>query len=289
MSSTHRLEPLANYHCRCGENPLWDERRKVVYWTDIPAGKLFRLDAATGGSECFYEGGVVGGFTLQEDGKLLLFGENRICLLDPDGGGQTVLAEDIDPDIPRFNDVIADPLGRVFAGTMGRTDRTGGLYRVDLDGSVTRLFQGTGTSNGMGFAPDRRRFYWTDSTARKIFRFAYDPDGGALSGREVFLAVSGDEGVPDGMTVDAEGNVWSARWDGWALHKYSPDGEALERIDFPVAKVSSVIFGGADLDELYVTTAGGSDDADTPDGTLYRIRVDAKGLPEFRSRVGLSD
>ena len=99
--------------------------------------------------------------------------------------------------------------------------------------------------------------------------------------------MSPEEKTPDGMTVDSAGNVWSARWDGFALHKYSPAGEPLERIDFPVAKVSSVVFGGDDLDELYVTTAGGSDEADTPDGTLYRLKAGARGPAEFRSRLAV--
>ncbi len=284
MNAEHELEPIANYHCRCGEGPLWDDREKVVYWTDIPAGRLFRYDARTGEHAPFYSGGIVGGLTLQEDGTLLLFGENRICLLEPDGR-ERVVAEGIDDDMTRFNDVIADPAGRVYAGTMGRTTQSGGLYRVDTDGRVTCLFKGTGVSNGMGFSPDRRKFYWTDSTARKVFRFDYHQETGELSGREVFLAVSPEEGTPDGMTVDADGSVWSARWDGGGLYKYSPGGQELLKIDFPVAKVSSVIFGGDGLDELYVTTAGGSDGADTADGTLYRLQVDARGLGEFRSRV----
>lgn len=285
MKKEYVLEPLANYHCQCGENPLWDDRERVVYWTDIPAGKLFRYHVDDGRHEQFYTGRAVGGFTLQEDGSLLLFSDNCIRLL-ADGREQTV-AEGIDDDMTRFNDVIADPAGRVFAGTMGRTKESGGLYRVDTDGTVTCMFKGTGISNGMGFSPDRKRFYWTCSTTRRIFRFDYDQDSGELTGREVFLALEAEEKTPDGMTVDAEGNVWSARWDGYGIFKYSPAGELIGKIEFPVAKVSSAVFGGDGLDELYVTTAGGAEGADTPDGTLYRVKVDARGLPEFRSRLGI--
>ena len=286
MKNEYVLEPLANYHCQCGENPLWDDRERVVYWTDIPAGKLFRYHVDDGRHEQFYTGRAVGGFTLQEDGSLLLFSDNYIRLLPADGREQAV-AEGIDDDMTRFNDVIADPAGRVFAGTMGRTKESGGLYRVDTDGTVTCMFKGTGISNGMGFSPDRKRFYWTCSTTRRIFRFDYDQDSGDLAGREVFLALEAEEKTPDGMTVDSEGNVWSARWDGYGIFKYSPAGEPLGKIELPVAKVSSAVFGGDGLDELYVTTAGGSEGADTPDGTLYRVKVDARGLPEFRSRLGI--
>ncbi|KPK81659.1 MAG: hypothetical protein AMJ81_10465, partial [Phycisphaerae bacterium SM23_33] len=156
----------------------------------------------------------------------------------------------------------------------------------EADGRATCLFKGTGISNGMAFTPDRKGFYWTDSSARKIFRFDYDQANGELSNRRVFLDLSAEGSTPDGMTVDAGGSIWSARWDGWAVFRYSPEGSLIEKIQFPVAKVSSVIFGGDGLDELYVTTAGGSDGADTADGTLYRLKVSAKGLPEFRSRIG---
>lgn len=257
----------------------------MLYWTDIPAGRLFRLDPAGGTSECFYDGGVVGGFTLQADGRLLLFGANEVRLLDPDGGGERVLIEGIDDDMERFNDVIADPAGRVFAGTFGRGRETGGLYRLDGDGSIRCLWKGTRVSNGMAFTPDGGGFYWTDSTARTIFRFDYDRRGGELSNRRTFLALPAEEKTPDGMTVDEGGNVWSARWDGGALFRYDADGVEIERIAFPVAKVSSVVFGGAGLDELYVTTAGGEPGAETADGTLYRLRAGARGRAEFRSRI----
>jgi len=286
MSRQYRPEPLANYHCRCGENPLWDDRAGTVLWTDIPAGKLYRYDVATGRHEQFYSGSTVGGFTLEEDGALLLFGENRIDRLDADGQ-LTLVAEDIDEGMTRFNDVIAGPAGRVYAGTMGKSKDSGGLFRVDPDGTCRCLFRGTGISNGMAFTPDRKQFYWTCSTTKRIFRFDYDGQTGELINRELFLKFLPEEKTPDGMTVDAAGDVWSARWDGWGVFHYSPAAELIEKIELPVAKVSSVVFGGPGLDELYVTTAGGSDDADTPDGTLYRVKVDAVGLPEFRSRIAI--
>ncbi|MHC4717181.1 MAG: SMP-30/gluconolactonase/LRE family protein [Planctomycetota bacterium] len=280
------IEPLANYHCACGENPLWDDRRKVVYWNDIPAGKIYCYDVRTGEHGLVYSGEVFGGFTMQADGSLLLFGANRVDRLDPDGR-TALIADDIDDGMKRFNDVIADPAGRVYAGTMGTTEQSGGLFRVDTDGRIECLFRGTAISNGMAFTPDGRQFYWTCTTTRRIFRFDYDSGSGELTDRQVFLDLSDGPGVPDGMTVDAEGNVWSARWDGYGIFRYTPAGELIEKIEFPVAKVSSVVFGGEGLDELYVTTAGGSPDADRPDGTLYRVKVYATGLPEFRSRVAI--
>jgi len=283
MQTTYKIEPIANYHCKTGENPLWDERRQVVYWTDIPNGRLFSYDCRTGKHKQIYTGEPVGGFTLQQDGALLLFRVNEIALLSADGDVQSLI-KDIDNDMARFNDVIADPAGRVFAGTIGKNNK-GGLYRIDLDGTVTNLFKGTGCSNGMGFTGDLQHLYWTCTSTRTIFRFRYDRDTGKLSGREVFVRVGEGQGFPDGLTVDTEGNVFSARWDGHGVYKYSPAGKQIGKIELPVAKVSSVIFGGAGLDELYITTAGGSDDAKTPDGTLYRVKVPARGRAEFRSNI----
>jgi D-xylonolactonase len=191
----------------------------------------------------------------------------------------------------RFNDVIADPAGRVFAGTyVERAARAArglkaGLYRVDTDRTVTRLFQGTGCSNGMGFSPDRRHFYWTDTTARTIFRFVYHEETGEIDDRRALVVVPEGEGVPDGLAVDAEGCLWSARWGGFGIYRHAPDGGFLEKIEFPVEKVSSCVFGGPNLDALYVTTAGGDDKSNTPDGTLYRVKVGVKGQREFRSKI----
>jgi len=283
--NNYQLEPLVNAHCETGENPYWDSNRQLLLWTDIPQGRLYRFDARSTQWGEFYQGPEVGGFTLQVDGSLLLFRANEICRF-PWGGEVETLVTGIDPATGRFNDVIADPAGRVFAGTMGLGDKpSGGLYRVDLDGSVTRLVTGTGCSNGMGFSPDLRQFYWTDTTARTIFIFDYDLESGDISNRREFLKLPEEFGLPDGLTIDTAGCIWLACWDGYAIRKYSPDGKPVDVIEFPVAKVSSATFGGADLKELYVTTAGGSADSATADGTLYRVRVAAQGRPEFRSRV----
>ena len=282
--SSYVIESVAHYHCEVGENPLWDDTRQIIYWTDIPRGRLYRYDARAERHEAFYHGEPVGGFTLQQDGSLLLFQENKFSCLCPDGTSR-VLVDEIDDAMDRFNDVIADPHGRVFAGTIGSNGRSGGLYRIDLDGAVTCLFKGTGCANGMGFSPDQRCFYWTCSTTRRIFRFDYEPASGSLARRHELVVVPESEGVPDGLTVDDQGYLWSARWNGSAVYRIAPTGHTVDIIPFPVPKVSSVAFGGPRLNQLYVTTAGGSDRSDTADGTLYRVTVQWRGLPEFRSRV----
>jgi sugar lactone lactonase YvrE len=279
---------LANYHCKVGENPLWHPDEQRIYWLDIDTGRIFRLDHATGEHECFYRGPVVGGFTLQADGSLLLFEADRIVRLDSNGS-RRVLREGIDPGMARFNDVIADPEGRVYAGTIGRTNESGGVYRVERDGSVECLWRGTGCANGMGFTSDSTQFYWTCSTTRSIFQFDYDRATGHMGGRRLFDHVPEPNGTPDGLTLDTDDALWTARWGDGVVVKMNSAGVELDRVSFPVMKTSSAAFGGPELDTLYVTTAGGDGEGKTAsaDGTLYRVKVAARGRVEFRSRVGL--
>jgi D-xylonolactonase len=198
------IHAIANYHCVCGENPLWNDRDGKIYWEDIPPGKLFRADPITGQHECFFTSDApIGGFTFQDDGDLLLFQDDKIARLDANGK-YTVIKSGIDPVMSRFNDVIADPEGRVLAGTMSNDPLAGGLYRVERDLTVTKLFSGTGCSNGMGFTPDLKRFYWTCSTRRKIYIFDYDRSTGSLHNERLFYSAPPGEGIPDGMTVDTQ-------------------------------------------------------------------------------------
>jgi D-xylono/L-arabinono-1,4-lactonase len=285
-----KLESVADYACKVGENPLWHPGEQRLYWADIPAGRIFRYDPASGKHEQCYSGEVVGGFTMQADGALLLFMARGAVKIWRDGKLSTIIEEIPDEINNRFNDVIADPMGRVFCGTMSTPDRAGRLYQLDTDGTLTTVLEGIGTSNGLGFTPDRKHMYYTDSPKHEIYLFDYNQESGAISNQRIFVHTAEDEGVPDGMTVDAEGYVWSARWDGSCLVRYSPDATEERRIDFPVKKVSSVIFGGRDYTDMYVTTAGG--DSKATDGALagavFRLNLGIKGVPEFPSRVGIS-
>jgi len=276
---------VANYHCEIGENPRWDERSGRLHWLDIETGRLFRADHATLEHECFYRGPVVGGFSFQDDGALLLFEADRIALLSQ--GNRRVLKEGIDADMARFNDVIADPEGRVYAGTIGKTLGSGGLYRVERDLTVTCLWKGTGCANGMGFSADLARFYWTCSTTRRIFVSDYDRESGEMRNRRVFYRAPEAEGTPDGLTLDLRNHLYSARWGGSSVLEMSEDGAVVGRIELPVTRVSSACFGGPELDTLYVTTAGGRDAPNGADGTLYRVKLATQGKIEFRSRIGL--
>jgi D-xylono/L-arabinono-1,4-lactonase len=286
------MEPelIADYHCATGEGPIWHPAEQKLYWADIPNGRLFRYDPAAGTHEQFYDGPVVGGFTIQVDGSLLLFGERGAVTIWRDGKLKTVIDEIPAERDTRFNDVIADPEGRVFCGTMPTEQRPGKLYRLDPNGDLTVVIDDTGISNGLGFAPDLAHLYHTDSTRREINRFKYERSTGEISDKTLFVRTPDDEGVPDGMTVDTEGYVWSARWDGNALYRYTPEGEIDQKFEFPARKVSSVTFAGVDYRDIYVTTAGGENKAQEGEGAgaLFRIRPGYTGRPEFLSRIGLT-
>ncbi|MGF1634896.1 MAG: SMP-30/gluconolactonase/LRE family protein [Phycisphaerae bacterium] len=279
------VEAVANMHCDTGENPYWNPQDGCIWWVDIPLGRVFCHDESTGQTKTVYEGEPVGGFTLQEDGNWLIFRVNDVAVMTPAGEVKPVI-EFQDEGAKRFNDVFADATGQVFAGTIGASRESGGLYRVGRDGSIVKLFAGTGCANGMAFTPDGRTMLWTDSTNKRIDAFAYDPATGELTERRTWYTATPDEGTPDGCAMDETGHLWSTRWGGGCIMRHGPDGKVVEKIEMPVSRVSSCYFGGPDRRMLYITTAGGKGhDTGTPDGTLYRMPVDVAGRPEFRSRV----
>ena len=282
-------ELIADYNCVVGEGPLWHPTERCVYWVDIPQGRIFRYDPALGEHSQIFEGPQVGGFTIQADGSLLLFMERGAVAWLRDGKLDYHIEQIEAERETRFNDVIADPAGRVFCGTMPAPDRAGSLYRLDTDGSITQVLSGIGISNGMGFTPDAKRMYYTDSPTHNIYIFDYDVDTGELANQRVFVNTGESDGIPDGMTVDAAGYVWSARWDGSSLVRYSPTGAQERRVWFPARKVSSITFGGDDYTDMYITTAGGQNKtAEGPGaGCLYRLNLGIAGKPECLSRIGL--
>ncbi len=288
------LELIADYECDTGENPLWHPLERCLYWVDIPRGRLFRYDPASGQHEqCFQSAMPIGGFTIQADGALLLFMAGGAVARWAAGRLDVLIQELPEERGYRFNDVIADRRGRVFCGSvwLNPGERPGGLYRLDTDGTLQRVLDGVSISNGMAFAPGGQHLYYTDSTPRHIYQFDYCEETGALASQHLWLCTPPGAGVPDGMTVDAEGFIWSARWDGSALYRYTPEGVVERRIELPARKVSSLTFGGDDLGDLYVTTAlAGGDKAQEGQGAgaLFRLRLGIHGRPEHFSRILLT-
>ena len=254
---------------------------------------MFRYYPNTNTYEQIYSGEPIGGFTIQEDGALLLFKTKGTVEIWDEGEITTVIASIREAQDTRFNDAIADPEGRVYSGIMATENTEGKLYRIDTNGSIDVVAEDLLVPNGMGFCSDYKYFYLTDSERRTIYRFDYDRATGNLTNQTAYIITPLNQGVPDGMTIDAEGYIWSARWDGNHVYRYNPDGEEVMRLKLPVPKVSCITFGSKNYDRLFISTARGnratSNSTDlhsnSAAGNLFHLQVGIKGRPELLSRI----
>ena len=283
-------ERVVDTRCRLGEGPIWHTDEERLYWVDIERGRLHRYDPVNDVHDLVLKTDTLAAVTVQRDGSLLAFMEAGRVGHVVDGALETTSTVVDDEADSRFNDVVADPAGRVFCGTMPTDARGGRLYRLDPDGSTTRLGDGFAIPNGMGFSPDREWFYLTETDEHTVHRYAYDEATGAVSDPEPFVVTPDGPGSPDGLTVDAEGSLWSGRWQGACVVCYDSAGRGAARFDLPAENVTSAAFGGPELEHLYVTTGGGDErPALGPGaGALFRVDPGVGGRPEFRSAIDLS-
>ncbi len=279
------MKCIADVQATLGEGPCWVEREQSLYWTDINQPYLFFWNEACGVTR--------------------LPVTEKICSIVPRASGgyigagyKGLLAIDVDFNITpignpeahlignRFNDGKVDRAGRFWAGTMdhNETANRGTLYRIDPDLSWTEIDTGYRVTNGPAFSVDGKTMYHTDSAAQCVYRFALNANG-STSAREVFMQFKHEDGYPDGMTVDAENCLWIAFWDGWCVRRFSPEGDMLVEIPVPVARPTSVAFGGADLDQIYISSASrdlsAAELAGQPKaGGLFSFRPDVRGIAE---------
>ena len=272
---------------KLGEGPVWNPDEQALYWVDIEKGCVHRLYPKTGRHDVFDVGLPVGALGFRASGGLVMATRDGFAFWDPETQALRFIA-DPEPDRPgaRFNDGAVDRQGRFWAGTMGQGP-TSSLYRLDPDGSVRKMESGITISNGIGWSPDDRTMYFTDSPLRVIYAYDFDPATGAIENRRPFVHTPEEEGVPDGLTVDSEGFIWSARWGGWKVTRYDPTGRVERQIRLPVQCPTSCTFGGPQLDELYVTSAwtaltAADREAQPWAGDLFRLQAGVKGLAEPR-------
>lgn len=262
MAEDKTLRCVADVKAVLGEGPVWVEREQALYWVDIKGRKIFRL--GEGEELARWDTPFrVGAIAPRDTGGFIAGTEEGFATVDFDRTRFDIIGNP-EPDRPdnRFNDGKVDRTGRFWAGTMDDTEKeaAGTLYRLDFDLRWTAADDGYRVTNGPAFSPGGRLMYHADS-ARQII-YAYDVDeGGELGERTTFARFGENDGYPDGMTVDAEGCLWVAFWDGWCVRRFSPTGECIRIIDLPVQRPTSVAFGGPRLDRLYVTSASiGLDD-----------------------------
>lgn len=289
---TIEIRCIADTHAAIGEGAVWDDREQCLWWVDIPAGRVFRTDPVPGETRSYDWGEPVGCLAVRDSGGLVLATKSGFWFFDPETGARTAI-HDPEPHLPnnRFNDGTTDPSGRFWAGTMkdgGAPEPLGSLYRLDPDLTVTRWRGALYTSNGLAFAPDGARMYFSDSypQVRRIWCCDYDAATGTPGAPDLYFDTASVAGRPDGATVDAEGHYWQAGVSGWQIYRISPQGAVVATIDMPVQKPFKPMFGGRNLDILFVTSigAGLSDDARQPQaGGLFAITgLDVTGLPQTR-------
>jgi L-arabinonolactonase len=284
------IERVVRAQNEVGESPRWDAAEQSVYWLDIwDSPAVFRLHPQTKEITRWAPGLPVtgqarreqGGFVFASRTGLYFWDEHtgeRHFILDPEAGNGPV----------RFNDGSADRMGRFWAGSTYADDQfrpEGSLYRMTPDRSVQKMAGRLACSNGLGWSPDNHTMYVTAQFAYELLAFDFDLVTGEIANRRSFAKVPEADGLPDGLTVDAEGCIWSAQWGGWRLTRYDPDGKIERVVMLPVPNPTSCVFGGPDLKDIYVTTAWlGLSNAErqaTPgSGDLYVIHTDIQGLPE---------
>jgi sugar lactone lactonase YvrE len=282
------IERLTSVAAQLGEGPCWHAPEQVLYWVDIQGKRLHRHDPGKGpGSASWAFDEMIGTVAPHRAGGLLLAFQDGVVIFDPSSGRREPLAT-IEPNSrTRLNDGKCDPGGRFWVGSMDieETEAIGGLYRIDHDGTVTQWADGIGVSNGLTWSPEGHQMYYIDSPTRSVFVFDMDTATGDLSNRRILCTFSEEEGFPDGMTSDAEGNLWIAHWAGARITKRDPaSGTVLQTIRTRAWQTSACCFGGPELEDLYITSARmtltETQKRDYPDsGHLMRLPLGVKGTP----------
>lgn len=283
-----------------GEGPVWDPVDGVLYWVDMLDKEVWRLDPRTGKTRTWTLPKTVGAFALRERGGGVLTMRDGFYFMDLETG-ETELVALVDADEPRslFNDGKVDRRGRFFAGGEDEISESPicGLFRLDPDLTVHELERGIICNNGPSWSPDNGTFYHTDSYRQEIYAYAYDIESGAISNKRVFVNTHDEPGIPDGSTVDEEGYLWNAQIVSGQLVRYAPDGRVDRRVPVPTRTITSIMFGGDDLDVAYLTSMGRTDflgpeaqkifgEASKPQphggGILAVTGLGVRGLPEHR-------
>lgn len=296
-----QLKVLADYGDLCGEGPVWDPDKDTLYWTDCAGQKFYRYHQPSGKHEIVKQGLEINGYAQNRAGGFIVANNSGVWVWD---GGENLklIADRADGAKCQMNDAIADPQGRFFAGSWfydpNKIYELGKLFRVDTDGTTEVVDEGFHLSNGLAFSPDEETMYFTDSVARRIYAYDYDRATGNVRNRRVLVQVPRHEGLPDGLTVDAEGFLWSAQWYGNCVVRYDPEGKVERRIQTPAKQTSSVAFGGKDLTDIFITSASRSEPMPVmPEGydpnfgyfggRLYHINLGIRGKADFKANIKL--
>jgi sugar lactone lactonase YvrE len=282
-----KIEHVMGTTAILGEGSIWDYRKQVLYWIDIQKNTLYMYDPVNEASKSFDLGQNVGTIVPETDSTVIVALKDGVYRLELDSGDLSAIGhpESLKPE-ERFNDGKCDPQGRFWVGTMRIKGKTGDshLYRMDHDGTFTEMLDSVSVSNGIIWSPDGKKMYYTDTPTREIMSFDFDGSNGSISNPKVSVSIADSLGSPDGMTIDADGNLWVAMWGGHAVCCFNPEnGALLNRIEVPAKNVTSCAFGGPDLKVLYITTASTGMKEDEKEkypeaGGLFRVIPGASGI-----------
>ena len=240
-----------------GEGPVWVARDEALWFTDIKRQKIYRFDPATAEGKSWDAPEQVGFIFPVKSGGFIAGLQNGLHRFDPKKGRFKQLVE-VEPDLPdnRLNDGVVDSQGRLWFGSMDNSERQKtGAYYCFRKGKVTRTsLTAISITNGPAVSPDGKMLYWVDTLARTISACEIWGDG-VLGPSQLVVRIDPQDGHPDGPTVDSEGGIWVGLYSGWEARRYSPAGELLERVRFPVSNITKVAFGGSDYRTGFVTSA----------------------------------
>jgi L-arabinonolactonase len=276
--------------CSVGEGPVWDVKTQRLYWIDILEKKVHCLDPSTGSTQLWSVPNIIGSMAIRKDGGAIVALANGVHTLDLDSGECHMLATSADlNDKVQLADGKVDRRGRFIVGSSdrGMKEARGKLYALDPGATALReIDSDIFLSNGPCWSPDDKVFYHADSIRKLIYAYDYDIGRGTLSNRRIFASTADLGGIPDGATVDSEGHLWSAICEGAKLVRFRPDGSIERIVEMPLKLPGSVMFGGPQLDQLYVPTLSPAfmgRPADPLDGSTFVIDgLGIRGLPEPR-------
>ncbi|MBD0294580.1 MAG: SMP-30/gluconolactonase/LRE family protein [Flavisolibacter sp.] len=254
-----QYEVLAPHCCLLGEGPVWDAANQSICWVDILNGNIHEFKLSKKQHRTIAVKDMIGAISLCTNGDFLAAMKSGLALISRESGKIKILCH---PEVHlpenRFNDGKCDPAGRFWAGTMAVSERAGAgsVYTIEKDFSHSVKMEGVTISNGMAWSPDNKAFYFIDTPTFEVVAYDYDIKSGNISNRRVAVTIPKKEGFPDGMTIDREGMLWIAHWDGWQVARWNPQtGQKLLSIPLPAARITSCTFGGEDLQDLYITSA----------------------------------
>jgi sugar lactone lactonase YvrE len=279
----HDVKLIVDQKAILGEGPCWDDTNKCLYWVDIMGKKLHIHSPETNTNQEIDVGQYIGTVAVREKGGLIVALQNGFYFLDIESEALTPIS-DPESHLPknRFNDGKCDPAGRFWAGTMELhiTGPNASLYRLETNLQVDKVLDNVTISNGMAWSSDFKTMYYIDTPTQQVFAFDYDFKTGEIKNGKAVITIAKADGSPDGMTIDEEGMLWIAHWGGARVTRWNPNtGKILATIKIPVSKVTACVFGGENLDELFITTARSEDEPTS--GGLFKAKVGVKGTLSY--------